>query len=330
MKVIAVEEHVLTPEVREAWAGVDPPHQDDSIPYYYDDTMIERLLDRTDERLRHMDEHGIDVQVLSLTTPGVHNLDRTGAVELARQANDAIAQTQRAHPERFQGLAALPIQDPQAAADELRRSVSELGLRGAMLFGRARERNLDHPDHEPVFAAASDLRVPLHLHAQIPPTEVRDSYYSGLPGNLDIVLATVGIGWHYEAGLQFLRMVVAGVFDRHPDLQVILGHWGNMLTFYLEELDKIPRLARTDGRPISDSFKRHAYVAPSGVLSERYLGWAIDVVGVDRVLLSLDYPFSRRAPGDVRAFLDHAALTDADREKIASGNWEALSARIRA
>ena len=330
LKIVALEEHLVTPEIKGAWADLDALNQDDAVAYYYQGKIDERLLDLTDERLRQMDDTGVDVQVLSLTTPGVQSLEPVRAVALSRQSNDLIAQTVSAHPARFQGFAALPTQDPQAAADELRRAVGELGLRGAMMFGRTRERNLDHPDNEPIFAAANTLRAPLYLHSQIPPRPVREAYYSGLPGNLDIVVATVGVGWHYEAGLQFLRLVLAGVFDRYPDLRIILGHWGDMMVFYLEELDKIPKLAGSNHRPVSEYFKRHAYVTPSGVLSQRYLAWAIEVMGVDHVLFSLDYPFAPRSQGDVRAFLAQALSNDTDREKIASGNWEALAGQIRA
>ncbi len=328
-KIVALEEHLLTPGVVHAWAGLDARHRDDAVPYYYRGEIEERLLDLTDLRLQRMDEVGVEVQVLSLTTPGLQGLEPDLAVQLARQTNDLVAQVVRRNPERFQGFAVLPTPDPQAAADELRRAVGELGLRGAMVFGRTRERNFDHPDNEPIFAAANELRAPLYLHAQIPPRPVRDAYYSGLPGNFDLTLATVGAGWHYEAGLQFVRMVLAGVFDRHPHLQVILGHWGDMLLFYLEEVDKIPRLARADHRPISEYFKRHAYVTPSGVLSSRYLRWAIEVLGVDRLMFSLDYPFAPRSREDVTGFLEQAGLDHADQDKIAFANWESLAAQIR-
>ncbi len=329
MGVVAVEEHFLTPDLRDAWSRLDPQRRDDSTGYYYVDEIVEALLDRADRRLRYMDEVGVDVQVLSLTTPGVQRLATEQAIEQARLANDVLAGIVQAHPTRFQGLAALPMQDPSAAADELRRAVTELGLLGAMVFGRTGQRNLDHPGNAPVHEAASALGVPLYIHAQIPPRTVREAYYSGLPGNFDIVLATVGVGWHYEAGLQFLRLISAGVFDRHPDLQVILGHWGDLLLFYLDELDKIPRLARADMRDVSAYFREHAYITPSGVLSERYLAWAIEVMGAERVMFSLDYPFGRRSRDEIQAFLDSAPVDDQDRERITSGNWERLTRRAR-
>lgn len=329
-KLIGLEEHFLTTEVSEAWAALAQDYRDDAIEYYYHGEILDGLLDLTEQRLRIMDELGLTVQVLSLTTPGLHNLDARRSPALARSTNDLIAATVRAAPDRFQGFATLPTGDPVESADELKRAVRELGLKGAMVFGRTRERNLDHLDNEPIFAAAHELRVPFYLHAQTPPRAVRDSYYSGLPGNYDITAATVGVGWHYDAGIQFLRLILSGVLDRYPGLQIVLGHWGDLLAFYLEELDKIPRLARSNLRPISEYFREHAYLTPSGILSGRYLSWARDVIGMDRMMFSLDYPFARRTRADVIEFIEGSGLDKVEQDKLAFANWEALTAQIRA
>lgn len=328
MRVVALEEHFLTTEVSVAWSQLAPEHRDDSVAFYYHGAILERLLDLTDERIRTMDELGVDVQVLSLTTPGLHCLDPDDSPELARATNDLIAATVNAAPQRFQGFATLPTAVPERAADELRHAVGELGMKGAMLFGRTRGRNLDHPDNDPIFAAAQELRVPLYLHAQIPPRAVRDVYYSGLPGDFDIVAATVGVGWHYDAGLQFLRLILSGVLDRYGGLQIVLGHWGDLLAFYFEELDKIPRLAKSGTRPISEYFREHAYLTPSGVLSTRYLSWAREVMGIDRLMFSLDYPFAPRTRADVVAFLHESGLDEDEQRRVASANWDALTAQV--
>lgn len=327
MPIIALEEHLLTSELSAAWADLDASRRDDATSFYYVDEVVTRLLDRTEQRLAYMDDAGVDVQVLSLTTPGVQSLFPAQAVAQARLANDVVAELVRAHPSRFQGLAALPTPDPQAAAEELRRAVQDRDLRGAMLFGRTGDRNLDHPANEPIFEAADAMGVPLYVHAQTPPRRVRDAYYSELPGDLDLVLATVGLGWHYEAGLQFVRLALAGVLDRYPNLHIILGHWGDLLPFYLEELDKIPRIARTELPTLSEYIARNASITPSGVLSSRYLAWAIEVLGAERLMFSLDYPFGRRSRVEIESFL--APLDTPDREKITARNWEALTARAR-
>jgi predicted TIM-barrel fold metal-dependent hydrolase len=197
-----------------------------------------------------------------------------------------------------------------------------------MTFGRTRERPLDHPDNEPLLAVANELRVPLFLHPQIPPRAVRDALYSGLPARFDFAVGTAALGWHYEAGVAFLRLVLSGAFDRHPDLRIVAGHWGDLLPFYLDEVDIAPRLAGAEMRPISEYYRRHLYVAPSGTLSARYVDWAIDVLGVDHLLFALDYPFAPRAPGDVAAFLRHPSLDGVAREQVAGANWEGLVAAI--
>ena len=167
MKVITVEEHFATPELMAVWEGLAPEQFDDTVMVYKGPTGVP-LLELGDQRIAWMDQMGVDVQVLSVTTPGVQPVDPGAALELAVRSNDLLAETVRAHPDRFQGFALLPTPDPEAAAAELRRAVGELGLQGAIAFGRVRERNIDHPDNEPLLAAAAELKVPLFLHPQMP------------------------------------------------------------------------------------------------------------------------------------------------------------------
>jgi predicted TIM-barrel fold metal-dependent hydrolase len=197
-----------------------------------------------------------------------------------------------------------------------------------MLFGHTRERNLDHSDFWPIFEAAAALNAPLYLHPQTPVPAVRAAYYDGFDTALDAAFATHGIGWHYETGVQLLRLILRGVFDRFPNLQVIVGHWGEVVLFYLERIDGLAAVAKL-ARPISDYMRSNVLVTPSGMFSQRYLRWAIEVVGIDRILFSTDYPFRFASQGGARHFLETADLTDAEREKIASGNWDRLCAGIR-
>ncbi len=197
-----------------------------------------------------------------------------------------------------------------------------------MVFGRTGERNLDHPDFWPIFEAAAALHAPLYLHPQTPPPAVRAAYYSGLGDSADAAFAMGGIGWHYETGVQLLRLIMGGVFDRFPDLQVIVGHWGEVVLFYLDRIEMLAKAAKLE-RPLAEYFRRNIYVTPSGIFSQRYLRWATEVVGVDRILFSTDYPFLLAPQGGPRRFLEEADLDAADREKIASGNWDRLCAGIR-
>lgn len=327
MRLVALEEHILLPAVREAWLALDPQYQDDGFRMFDTKEIEHQLADLSAERLRRMDETGVDMQVLSLTTPAVQNLEPATSVALAREVNDLIATSVAAQPDRFDGFATLPTPDPRKAAKELQRAVTELGLKGAMLCGRTRERNLDHPDFRPIFEAAEELRVPLYIHPQTPQRAIRDIYYSGFNEQLDIAFATGGIGWHYETGIQLLRLILAGTFDRHPNLQVILGHWGEVVLFYLERIDVMSKLHNGLQRPVADYVRTNVYVTPSGVLSQSYLQRSIEILGADRILFSTDYPFVFSPDGGARRFLEEAALNSADKEKIAHGNWDRLSRR---
>ena len=328
MKIVGLEEHFMIAEVAQAWEALDPRWQDSALKPAPGDERVRRLLDFGAERIAAMDEAGIDVQVLSLTTPGVQSLEPQQAMDLARISNDQVAAVMAENPQRFQGFATLPTPAPEAAARELERAVRELGLQGAMVFGRTRDRNFDHPDYWPIFEAASALRVPLYMHPQSPQQGVVDAYYSGLGEAIDPLFARPGIGWHYEAGVQILRMTLAGVFDRFPELQIITGHMGEVILFYLERIDMLNRSTRLPLK-VSEYIQRHVHVTPSGLFSQRYLRWAIEVLGVDRILMATDYPFVMAPHGGARAFLEQAQLSDKDRTKIASGNWERLCGRIR-
>ncbi|MGW2021007.1 amidohydrolase family protein [Streptomyces decoyicus] len=326
MKIIALEEHLATGEVLDVWRALPPGRQDDSLEIFDQPRIEERLVDLAAERIRSMDDVGVDVQVLSLTTPGLGNLDAPTAVSLARSTNDLIAGTVAARPDRFEGFAALPTPDPEEAASELHRAVDTLGLKGAMIFGRTGEYNMDHPGFHPLYDAAAELRVPLYIHPQLPRRAVRDAYYSGLGKEVELAFAGPGIGWHYETGIQLLRLILSGTLDRHPDLQFILGHWGEVVLFYLERMESLDSTIKLD-RPLRDYFRQNVSYTPSGILRQTYLQRTIETVGVERVMFSTDYPFQYAGDGGARAFLERAELTPADRELIAHGNWERLLAR---
>jgi predicted TIM-barrel fold metal-dependent hydrolase len=328
MRIIGLEERFVTADLLEAWRMLDPRWQDIAQKPPLRDGLVGRLADLGGGRLAAMDEAGVDVQVLSINAPGVQNLAPDDAVAIQTAANDVLSDAVRAHPGRLQGLATLATPAPAEAARELERAVTKLGMNGGVLFGRTRERNLDHPDLLPIFEAAAALKAPLYVHPQSPPPTVCAAYYSGFGEAVDVAFATHGIGWHYETGVQVLRLILSGVFDRFPDLQVIVGHWGEVVLFYLERIDRLAEVAKR-ARPLSDYVRSNVLVTPSGLLSQRYLRWAIEIVGVDRILFSTDYPFVPAPRGGYRRFLEEADLSEADREKIASGNWERLCAGIR-
>jgi uncharacterized protein len=328
MRTIGTEEHFVTDEVVTAWNRLESPARGDSPGGVPPGDVGERLLEVGERRIAAMDEAGLDVQVISLTSPGLHNLPANEATTLQVESNDRIAEIVNVHPDRFQGFATLATPAPAAAAQELERAVTKLGLNGALLFGRTGDRNLDHPDNWPIFEAAASLRAPLYIHPQTPQPRVRAALYSGFDDAIDQAFANHGIGWHYETGVQFLRLALAGVFDRFPDLQVLLGHWGEVVLFYLDRADWLAMQAKLP-QSFSDYVRRNAYITAGGVYSRRYLRWAVEVVGVERIMFATDYPYRPGPDGGVEHFLQTAGLDPADQERIAAGNWDALVAGIR-
>lgn len=322
MKLIGIEEHYLTTHVRDRWDAISLAATDPSVSIHAGE-IERRLLDIADERLALMDETGLDVQVLSLTTPALHDLGPE-SVDLARRANDAVAEAIARRPDRFQALAALPVSMPDEAALELDRCVRTLGFKGSMLCGRVGDRNLDHPDLGPIFDSSSTLGVPILLHPRTPPQAVRSAYYSGFAPEIDAAFAMYGLGWHYDAGIQFIRLLLAGTFDRLPGLQVILGHWGEVVLFYADRLAAMDRVSGLK-HPIATYIRRNLHVTASGMFNQTYLARAADIVGTDRLLFSTDYPYQYRQGRDARRFLENCGLDEIDRAAFAHGNWEQLT-----
>ncbi|MEV4500286.1 amidohydrolase [Micromonospora arborensis] len=334
LRIIGVEETVVVPAVYEAYQRAGSPR----IPArgFGDNPIATNLREVGERRLAHMDDQGIDVAVLSLSSPGVQDLPQADAIAVAREANDQLAEIVAAHPDRFQAFAAIPTQSPGAAAAELERAVVQLGFPGAMLYGRTGDKLADHPDNDQLYAAAERLRVPLHFHPQMPVQPVVDAYYSNI-GPIGTPLAGAAIGWYYDLGVQYLRMIFSGVFDRFPDLQVIAGHWGEVVLFYLDHTGFFAAAGDLQ-RPLADYFTQNFWVAGSGTNSPRYLRWTAEIMGTDRMLYSTDYPFTYgfrpggfpyvdTSNGAARSFLENAPFDDDQKADIAHRNWERLTAR---
>ena len=327
MQIVGLEEHLVIPELLAAWSRL-PGMQQAPGAGFGDDPLAQRLRDFGNRRLADMDAQGVDMQVLSLTTPGVQNLAPADAVTVAREANDALAEIVNRNPARFQAFAAIPTPEPDSAGEELERAITQLGIKGAMLYGRTGTTNADDRRFDGFYATAARLHSPIYLHPQTPVAPIREAYYSGYGDEIDAMFANFGIGWYYETGIQLLRMIFSGVFDRHPDLQVIVGHWGELVLFYLEHTAVMQAMGLRLDRPLADYFRQNVWVTSSGLYSERYLRWSAEVVGIDRIMFSADYPFRDTSGGTARAFLENAPLTEAQKAAIGSGNWERLLGQL--
>ncbi len=322
MKIITLEEHFQLAEIKKAVAKILPEYgKGFHLPSY--DPPESQLEDLGEDRLQRMDAMGIDVQVLSYPSSGVQVVPAAEAVALARDINDQLARAIQAHPDRFAGFAALPTPDPKAAAVELERAVNKLGFKGAMINGRTNDRYLDDPSFSPILETAAALNVPLYLHPTFPPQAVQDVYYAGFDPAVSGSFATFGWGWHMETGIHALRMILGGVFDRYPNLQLILGHWGEMIPFYLARIDKmLTPVTKQLQRPVADYFLQQMHVTPSGMFTLPPFQLTMQILGTDHILYAVDYPFI--AGDQARTFLEHAPISPGDKEKIAHSNAEKL------
>jgi predicted TIM-barrel fold metal-dependent hydrolase len=340
VKIICTEEHSVDADIAEAariWQLNEASYMaawgsrvEDRPGEFHDDrphlvspkAAMEIASDIGSGRITAMDEHGIDMQIVSYSNspqlvPGAK------AVTLARAANDRLAETVRKNPTRFGGMATLPWQYPEAAAKELERAVRDLDLRATLLVGRPGEDFLDDTRYEPVLAKLNELKAPLYVHPGVPLPEVQLHYYDGFDQEVSARLSMFGWGWHNEAGIQVLRLILSGKFDKYPDLRVISGHWGEMVPFYLQRLDDtIPDEATGLSRTISQTYKTHVYVTPSGMLNLPHFEFIHKVLGPDRILYAVDYPYLTLT--GARCFLENLPISQEDKEKIAHINAESL------
>jgi predicted TIM-barrel fold metal-dependent hydrolase len=323
MRVITIEEHWTTEGIDRALRAQPAAVRDESVALNDRGDILARLLDIGEQRVEAMDTAGVDLQILSIAPPGTQGLPAREAIALSRDANDRASEAVRSHPTRLRAMTTLPTSDPDAAVAELQRTAAAPGHVGVMSYGRSGEHLLDDPVYDDLLATAASLRRPVFIHPQIPPNAVREASYRGFDPTLDLALATFGWGWHIEAGLAALRLIVRGAFDRHPDLQIILGHWGEMLLFALDRIDSLSNVATHLDRRVAEYFATNIHVATSGMLTPRLLRHALDFTSVDRILLSGDYPFHRLDTATISGFLQTLPRRD-DQQKIAHTNAEVL------
>jgi predicted TIM-barrel fold metal-dependent hydrolase len=236
--------------------------------------------------------------------------------------NDELAEAIRGNPDRFAAFAMVPTPEPDAAAEELRRAVAELGFKGAMVHGTTRGRFLDDRFFWPIFEEAERLGVPVYLHPAPPSAAIREAYYGGLAPEVAYALATWAWGWHVETGLHAMRMVLGGVFDRYPELQVVIGHMGEAVPFLLGRADSVLGPFATLQRPVREYFVQNFHYTTSGLFTTPPFNCLLEIAGASRVLFAVDYPFSSNE--QALAFLRTVAISSEDRERIAHGNTEAL------
>lgn len=281
-------------------------------------------------RIGAMDEAGINVQILSAHTPGVQNVPGQEGVDFAYRLNKMIADGPMAtYPGRYHAYATLPLQDPEASADELERAVREDGFVGAMTNGFIGNKFLDHPDFEPLLARAEALDVPIYLHPGFPPEDVFNIYYKTMRQGRDqefqnYIFSGSGYGWHQEVITQCLRLIITGAFDRFPNLQMIIGHMGEGLPFFYDRIveDMSEPTEGSLDKPVGQYFSDNFWYTTSAFPRDELLHLLLKSISVDRVMFGADYPFA-----DMKQQTDWFRAVDLPREakeKIAFRNAEKL------
>jgi len=324
MRVVTLEEHfsLLMPGV----TNPAMPSPGAGMPGVVA-AAADKMTDISTGRIGDMDRNGITVQVLSKAgvhiTPSADQFDGKEAIAFAQKFNDGFAKKIAERPERFAAFAHLAASIPEAAADELERTVTYFGFKGTLISGTIRGAFLDDPKFAPMLARAEKLDVPIYIHPGMPPAEVRKAYYEGFPNNISFGLATFAWGWHYEVALHVMRLAVSGTMDKYPRLNFIIGHMGEGLPAMLARCEhqfgkELSFLSRPLGKTITDQ----VYVTSAGFFTNPPFVAALETFGIDRLMFSVDYPYASNADG--RAFLEKVPLSPADRAKFAHGNADRL------
>lgn len=279
-----------------------------------------RLLDLQEERLQIMDEYGIAVQVLLMTSTGVQMFDADHGTAVAALSNDRLAELIGKYPHRFAGLATIAPQDPQRAAQEIDRAVTKLGLNGVVINSHTNDEYLDEPKYWPILEAAAGLDVPIYIHPRAPSVPMAAPYRK---------YRLEGAIWGYgaETGLHGVRLITGGVFDEFPNLKIILGHMGEGIPFWLWRFDYMHKHTSRGQRPDlkqepSDYFKQNFMITTSGMNWDASLKFCLEVLGADNIMFAVDYPYQETA-GAVE-FMDNAPISEQDKENIYWRNAERL------
>lgn len=332
MKSINFEEHFVLKEVQEQMSQIIQPSEN-GVPLK---AMLEALEHQTgftnedeinqhDQRIKFMDEQNVQIQVLSYGNGSPSLLSGDKAIELCRYTNDTLKKYIDQYPDRFLGFATLPINEPEAAAEEFKRCVNELNFKGALIFGRPNGKFLDSPEFHTIFETAEALDVPIYLHPSPISEEAYQAYYQSDQYS-DATAGSFacfgyGYGWHVDVGVHAMRIILSGIMDKYPNLKMIIGHWGEFTPFFYERMDETIYAPNLKHKP-SHYFKNNFFITPSGMLTKPQFEMVKNAVGVDHILYSADYPYIQ--PEELGTFLDELDLTTEEKEKISFKNAQKL------
>lgn len=327
-RLIATEEAFATPEQVESFRHMAATEWNDPDvvmwrAFLNNKPLLDKLLDLEHERLSIMDGAGVDMHVLSLTAPGVQMLNADAGTAMATSANDVLAEVIRKHPTRFAGLASFAPQDPNRAAKEIERAMGKLKLNGLIVNSHTNGEYLDDPKFYPIFEAAVSQNAAIYIHPRNLPQHADDILQGSL--NLDGAIW----GFQAETGLHAMRLIVAGVFDRYPNLRIVLGHMGEAVPYWLYRIDymynvytghrtNIQKIQRKPSEYVKDNF----LITTSGVNFHPTLKYCHEVLGPENIMFAIDYPYQESM--EAAHFMQTAPLPQEDMEKMTHGNAERI------
>jgi predicted TIM-barrel fold metal-dependent hydrolase len=330
-RLIACEEAFATKEQFEGYRRLqnslwnDPDLDLWRVVFQKVEKIKNRTLDLERERLQIMDANGVDMHVLSLTSPGVQQFDADTATALAADANNQLAEAVKRHPTRYAGLASFAPQDPARAVKEIDRAINRLGLHGLIVNSHTNGEYLDNRKFWPIFEAAVGCKAAVYIHPRNPPAVVAEFLKA------EVNLWNAIWGFQMETGLHAMRLIVSGIFDEFPDLKIVLGHMGEALPYWRYRLDFMYRVAsgiyNTSGtgrpplkRAPSQYLQDNFVITTSGMNDHAVLKYCHEVLGADNIMYAIDYPW--QGTEEAVQFINTAPLPEAAMEKITHGNAE--------
>ena len=332
MRVITVEEHYMSRKVNDRIKDmmIKEGNVNQSMFDYIDNFMNSSLISNIgDERIAYMDKVGIDSQVIGYGNNTPMQVRGKESVELCKIVNDEIYEASKKYPGRIYGYATLPVDMPEDAAVELTRCVKELGFVGVMTCGTFHGHFLDEERFYPILEKCAELDVPIYIHPGELSGNIIESYYKGdWAPMVTNTFATYGIGWHYEVGIHAVRLIVAGILDKLPNLKIIIGHWGEMMPYYFDRMDMgLNQHVTGLKHPISYYFKNNIYTNPSGMFFKDDMDFCLKTMDNSHIMWAQDYPYLSNEfvnTDNVRTYLEEYDIDSETIEKIAHINAEKL------
>lgn len=329
MRIITIEEHFMSKKINDRYNQIIKPKTDlEKANYEFVNNFVNRgeITNISNERIEFMDRNGIDTQIVGYGNNSPMHLDKEhGAIELCKLANDELFEATQKFNGRIYGYATLPVCDIKESIKELERCIKELGFKGWMINGTFKGEFLDKEKYYEIFKMAEQLDIPVYLHPAELKGEILDRYYIG---NWNLMTSNIfsgfGIGWHYDTAMHLMRLILSGIFDKLPNLKIIIGHWGELLPFYFDRINYslIPKVTGLK-HDIKYYFYNNIYTNPSGMFYKDDFEFCLKTMNIEHIMWAQDYPYGINDE-QVRTFLEKYEISNEIKEMIAYKNAEKL------